>query len=172
MPARVCEACAYASVVAATAMRASGTRGGFRRRAERRNSALDLQAEVARVDDIWIRIIENISGRVSGPMKFRLILQPAMACYFAFRAGVSDARAHKPPYFWALWTDREHRLDMLRDGWKGVGKVFGLALVLDAVYQVIVLKFVYPGEALLVGIGLAIVPYLVVRALVNRVLSR
>ena len=57
---------------------------------------------------------------------------------------------------------------MLRDGWKSVGKVFVLALVLDAVYQVMVLRFVYPGEALVVALLLAIVPYLVLRGLVTR----
>ena len=57
---------------------------------------------------------------------------------------------------------------MIRDGWKSVGKVFVLALVLDVVYQIIVLRFVYPGETLLVAFVLAIVPYLILRGLVNR----
>ena len=57
---------------------------------------------------------------------------------------------------------------MLRDGWKSVGNVFLIALALDVVYQIVVQRFVYPGEALLVALLLAIVPYLMVRALVNR----
>ncbi len=124
------------------------------------------------MDEIWARIIENIVDRVSGPMKFRLLLQPVMACIFAFRSGIKDAREGKPPYFWALWTQPAHRADMLRDGWKSVGKVFLLAIVLDVVYQIIVLKFVYPGEVLLVALSLAILPYLIVRGLVNRLWSR
>lgn len=124
------------------------------------------------MDEIWARIIENIVDRVSGPMKFRLLLQPVMACIFAFRSGIKDAREGKPPYFWALWTQPAHRADMLRDGWKSIGKVFLLAIVLDVVYQIIVLKFVYPGEVLLVALSLAILPYLIVRGLVNRLWSR
>jgi tryptophan-rich sensory protein len=58
---------------------------------------------------------------------------------------------------------------MIKDGWKSVGKVFVLALVLDVVYQVIVLRFVYPGEAIIVAILLAIVPYLILRGLVTRI---
>jgi hypothetical protein len=101
-------------------------------------------------------------------MKFRLILQPAMATFFAIRSGLADARAGKPPYFWSLFSDRGHRVERIKDGWKGVGKVFILAIVLDVVYQIIVLRFVYPGEAIIVAIVLAIVPYLIVRGPVTR----
>lgn len=124
------------------------------------------------MDEIWARILENIVDRISGPMRFRVLLQPVIACIFAVRSGLSDAREGKPPYFWALWSVPAHRADMLRDGWKSIGKVFMLALVLDVVYQIIVLKFVFPGEAILVGLGLAILPYLVVRGLVNRLWSK
>ena len=121
------------------------------------------------MDDIWMRFVENMNDRVSGPMKFRLLLQPAMAAFFAIRAGLSDARTGKPPYFWSLVTDPAHRIDMLKDGWKSVGKVFLIALLLDVIYQVIVLKFVYPGEAIYVAFVLAILPYLILRGLVTRI---
>ena len=58
---------------------------------------------------------------------------------------------------------------MLEDGWKSVGKVFVVALILDVVYQLIVLRFVYPGEAILTAFLLAIVPYLILRGLTTRV---
>jgi hypothetical protein len=121
------------------------------------------------MDDIWIRVVENLQDRVSGPMKFRLLLQPLMAVIFAVMSGLKDAKAGKPPYFWALLTNPAHRREMIRDGWKSVGKVFVLALILDVIYQVIALRFVYPGEAIVVAIALAIVPYLIVRGLVTRV---
>jgi hypothetical protein len=55
-------------------------------------------------------------------------------------------------------TDPRHRLDMLEDGWKSVGKVSVLALVLDVVYQIVVRRFVYTGEAFITALLLAIVP--------------
>ena len=121
------------------------------------------------MDEIWMRIVENLVDRVSGPMKFRMLLQPIMAISFAVIAGLADARLGKPPYFWSLLTDPAHRTDMLRDGWKSVGKVFVLAMVLDVVYQIIVARFVYPGEVVIVALLLAIVPYLLVRGLVTRI---
>lgn len=120
------------------------------------------------MDPLWTRIVDDLAERVSGPMKFRLVLQPIMAAIFAIRAGLADARAGKPPYFWALLWDPGHRADMLKNGWKSVGKVFILALVLDVVYQIIVRRFVYPGEAIIVAFVLAIVPYLILRGPVTR----
>jgi hypothetical protein len=120
------------------------------------------------MDNVWIRLGTQLLARVSGPMKFRLVLQPCMAAFFAVRSGLADARAGKTPYFWCLLSDPAQRDDMLKDGWKSVGRVFILALVLDVVYQVIELRFVYPGEAIIVAFVLAILPYLILRGLVTR----
>jgi hypothetical protein len=105
-------------------------------------------------------------------MKFRLVLQPAMALFLAIRDGLKDAREGRPAYFWALFSDREHRWAMLKDGWKAVGKVFILAMVLDTIYQIIELRWFYPGQAVLVAIILAIMPYLLLRGPINRIAGR
>jgi hypothetical protein len=120
------------------------------------------------MDEMWVRFGTQLLARVSGPMKFRLVLQPVMASIFAIRSGLADARAGKSPYFWALLSDPGQRADMIKDGWKSVGKVFILALVLDIVYQIIVLRFVYAGEAIIVAFILAITPYLILRGLTTR----
>jgi hypothetical protein len=120
------------------------------------------------MDQVWIRVGSQLLARVSGPMKFRLVLQPVMAGIFAIRSGLADAKAGKPPYFWALLWNPGKRVDMVKDGWKSVGKVFVLALILDIVYQIIEVRFVYPGEAVIVAFILAIVPYLVLRGSVTR----
>jgi hypothetical protein len=124
------------------------------------------------MDDLITRITEDLIARFTGPMKFRLLLQPAMAIFLAIRAGLKDARDGKPPYFWAIFTDLGERRAMLENGWKSVGKVFILAIVLDVVYQIIVHRWVYPGETVLVALILAIVPYLLVRGPVNRIARR
>jgi hypothetical protein len=120
------------------------------------------------MDDMWTRIATDLVDRVSGPMKFRLVLQPLMAAAYAIHSGLKDAREGKPPYFWSLASDPEGRAARLKDGWKSVGKVFILAIVLDVIYQLIEIHFVYPGEAIIVAIILAIVPYLILRGLVTR----
>jgi len=120
------------------------------------------------MDEIWTRIVENLIDRVSGPMHFRVFLQPVMASIFAVLDGLKDAKAGRPPYFWSLVTDPTHRSEMVKSGWKSVGKVFILAAVLDVVYQYIEQKWVYPVEVLIVAVLLAIVPYLLLRGLVTR----
>lgn len=124
------------------------------------------------MDHMWARVGSDLLGRVSGPLKFRLVIQPAMACFFAIRSGLADAKNGKPPYFWALLWNRGHRMYMVKEGWKSVGRVFLLALAIDVVYQIIVRRFVYPGEAIIVAFVLAILPYLIVRGLVTRAARR
>jgi hypothetical protein len=124
------------------------------------------------MEHLLTRIWENLGLRISGPLKLRLVLQPAMAFFFAIRSGLRDARDGKPAYFWALFTDVGERRAMLRDGWKSVGRLFIFAMVVDVIYQYIVQRWVYPGEAVLVAMILAIVPYLIVRGPVNRIARR
>jgi hypothetical protein len=45
-----------------------------------------------------------------------------------------------------------------------------LAMVLDIVFQIRVLGTVYPGEVIIVAFLLAIVPYLLLRGLVTRLM--
>src|SRR5512140_3725535 len=120
------------------------------------------------MEELFTRIYENMIDRVSGPMHFRVFLQPVMAAIFATIAGLKDAGTGKPAYFWALFTQPQHRREMVKDGWKSVGKVFVLAMVLDVIYQFIVQRWVYPGEVIITAILLAIVPYIILRGLVNR----
>jgi len=121
------------------------------------------------MEDLFSRVVEDLVGRVSGPMKFRLILQPVMAAFFAIRSGLKDARENKPPYFWAMFTNPESRADMMRDGWKSVGRVFILGILMDAMYQFIVFRWFYPVEVLLVALILAFIPYQLIRGPVNRI---
>jgi hypothetical protein len=95
-----------------------------------------------------------------------------MAVLFAVRDGRKDAREGKPPYAWALFTNADHRRELLQSGWKATGKIFVLALVLDAVYQYLAVRRFYTGEALAVSVLLALVPYLLLRGPVNLLQSR
>ena len=122
--------------------------------------------------DMLLRALLNVTDRVGGPMTFRIILQPLMAALLAFRAGWKDAQTGRPPYFWTILTDPGQRNELLREGWKSVARVFVLAIVMDVIYQLIVLQWVYPFELILVAILLAVVPYLLIRGPVNRIVSR
>jgi hypothetical protein len=121
------------------------------------------------MEELLARVSEHLIGRIHGPLTLRLLLQPCVAIFFAVRAGMRDAREERPPYFWALFYDSAQRRAMLRDGWHDVGKVFVIAILLDVAYQVIVLRWIYPGETLIVAAALALVPYLLFRGTVTRI---
>jgi hypothetical protein len=100
------------------------------------------------MDEILQHLWANLIGRASGPMNFRLMIQPAVASFLAIRAGLGDARDGRPAFFWAALSNPAYRPELLHQGWKDVGKVFILASVLDSVYQLMVHSGVYLGELL------------------------
>jgi hypothetical protein len=121
------------------------------------------------MNEILARLWQNLYGRVAGPMNLRLIIQPAVATILAIRGGLRDARQDRPPFFWAVLWNPAHRRELLRQGWKDVGKVFVLAVILDVVYQLVVHRGVYTLELLITAVILAIVPYILVRGLTSRI---
>lgn len=120
------------------------------------------------MDDMMTRFVTDMIGRVDGPMSFRLVLQPLMAVLMALRDGRKDAHAGRVPYDWDLLTQPADRRALLRDGWKGVSRVFTFAFILDGVYQYIVLRDFYPIQALFTALLLAVVPYTILRGPFNR----
>src|ERR1700722_19994201 len=124
------------------------------------------------MDDLLSRFWPDIMGRVTGPLTFRLILQPLTAIFLAVRAGLRDARVGNPPFFWHLFTTKKgDRVQLIRDGWKDIGRLFIFAIAMDVIYELYVFHWVYPGQALMVAIILALPAYLLVRGPVNRIAS-
>jgi hypothetical protein len=123
------------------------------------------------MEEILNRFVEDMIPRVTGPLHFRLLLQPGIAIFLAIRPGLADARANKPAYFWTMVKTPGNRVAMIKDGWRDVGKVFILALTLDAAFQLYVLGMIYPGEAVFVALILAVLPYLVMRGATMRIVD-
>ena len=121
------------------------------------------------MEEYFTRLWNGLIGRIGGPMSFRLVLQPTMALIFAIRDGLKDAREGRPAYFYSLFTEPENRRSRLREGFKAVSRVFILAIVMDLIYQLIVLRWFYPLQALIVAFVLAFLPYILLRGPVNRV---
>jgi hypothetical protein len=107
-------------------------------------------------------------GRVGGPFGFRLILQPLVATILAARDAIGDARADRPPYGWTVLTN-PHRRELWHEGWTKVSRVFLAALVVDVIYQILEFRWVYPGQAVITAVVLAVLPYPLIRGLLNRI---
>jgi hypothetical protein len=119
------------------------------------------------MDDFLPRFWTDLVGRLSIPLAFRLILQPAMSILFAVRDGIKDAREGRPPYFRAIFNRRKERRSLLRKEWKALARVIGLGVVMDAVYQVTVFRAFRPLELIVVVLLLVLIPYLLWRGPVN-----
>jgi hypothetical protein len=123
------------------------------------------------MDDV-ARFWADLAGRLTGPLTFRLLLQPTMATLYAIRDGMKDAYEGRPAYFWAIFTQPGSAWPLLREGKKAVGKVITVGILMDVIYQVVVLKWVYPLQLIVVVFVLAFLPYLLLRGPVNRVTRR
>lgn len=122
------------------------------------------------MDEVWTRFWSDLIGRLTGPMTFRLFLQPIMAAIAAFSDGIGDAKAGRPPYFWALFTrDAAERRRLLAEGRKSTLRIILLGITMDIIYQLIVFRWVYPMEVVVVVLLLAFVPYLLLRGPINRI---
>ena len=119
------------------------------------------------MEEFLTRIWHDLGGRVGGPLTFRLLIQPLVAI-FLVRHGLKDSREGKPSYFWSILNDQGHREELLENGWKDVARLFVFAVVMDLLYQLIVFRWIYPLETLIVAVVFALVPYLVLRGLVTR----
>jgi len=112
--------------------------------------------------------ISDFIGRFDGPLHFRLIVQPLVATLLAVRDGSRDAREGRSAYAWTLLTDASQRRYLLADGWKGISRIFVIAYALDVIYQFIEWHGLKPFEALLTATILAVIPYVVLRGPINR----
>jgi hypothetical protein len=111
---------------------------------------------------------EQLLGRLSGPLNFRLVVMPTVVTLLALRADWKDAREGRPAFLGAFITDRVERRRLFRIALKDVGRVFLMAIVLDTTYQVMVYGWVYAGQLLTVAIVCAVVPYVLVRGPITR----
>jgi hypothetical protein len=117
--------------------------------------------------EILNRGFEQLLGRASGPLHLRLLITPTIVTILAIRAGMKDARAGHSTF---LSADPAERKELVRSGWKDIGRVFVLAIVLDTVYQLMFLRAFYVVQALIVAVLLAIVPFALFRNLVSRLM--
>ena len=116
--------------------------------------------------------IEDIPKRLTGPGRFRFILQPVTAIILGIRNGLADARAGRPPYLYGVLMQQRLRRELVRSGFETVVNLLLMGILMDAVCQWLILGASYPGAALVVGPVLIAGPYTCARALSNRFARR
>jgi hypothetical protein len=111
---------------------------------------------------------EDIPRRLTGPGRFRFVVQPLIAVILGIRGGLADAKVGMPPYLVVVLFHSELRGEVVRSGFRTVINLLLMGILLDAVFQRIILGVSHPGAALVVGPVLIGLPYALARALSNR----
>ena len=119
--------------------------------------------------EIFDRGIEQLLGREHGPLQFRLIFMPLVVTFLAIRGGLRDARQGRKPYLWAIISSPGERPKLFRSALNDVGRIFIMAMILDTIYQFMVLRAFFIFQALIIALGCAILPYLIIRGPVTRI---
>ena len=111
---------------------------------------------------------EDIPARLTGPGRFRFVLQPLVALVLGTRSGLADALAGRPPFLSGVLFQRGLRGELVRDSFETVVNLLLMGILMDAVFQWVILGISHPGAALVVGPVLIILPYVLARAFSNR----
>jgi len=120
----------------------------------------------------FAQFLADLVARLTGPLHFRLILQPLVAIALGIRDGLKDAKAGRPPFIMDLIVRPEGRRRQLKAALQALIKPLIIAIILDAVAQYLMLGTIYPGAAVFVGVVVMAVPYSLARGLTNRIVSR
>ena len=116
------------------------------------------------------RIWQNLLDRPSGPMAFRIVLQPIMASIAALIDGIKDARTGRNPYLWTILSNPLKRSSRLNEGLISTARIILLGLGMDLIYQYLVFATFYPAEAVIIAGLLCYVPYLLLRGPITRII--
>ena len=111
----------------------------------------------------------DLVDRSGGPLKLRFVIQPLMATLLAIRDGNKDAHTGRTPYLWTIVYRPERRNARLAEGLRAVSRLLLLGIVMDTIYQFVVLKSFHPLQMAVVVLVLAFIPYLIVRGPIHRI---
>lgn len=119
----------------------------------------------------WEGIARNVTGRglLGGRFQIRLILQPLVAVILGVRLGVRDARQGKPAFFASVVAGGRDGWDILRGGLRDAIVPLCVAFALDGVLQYLILGYVRPAAAVVVGLLLVFLPFVLLRGVSNRI---
>jgi hypothetical protein len=119
--------------------------------------------------DFLAQVWGMLIGRWNGPFAFRFLVQPTVAMVLGILAGIRDAQFRRPPYGLHIVNASGYRRHLFLEKWQDIAKLFVAATIIDAAEQVIIYRWIYPGQALIIASAVAVPAYLAVRGPTNRI---
>lgn len=116
--------------------------------------------------------MDYIIALLSGPGNLRFVVQPLIAILLAIRDGRNDAKSGAPAYLAELVSGSGPRGATLKGSMKATLMPFSAAVILDSILQIVIFDVWRLQWALVVGLFLVGIPYVVVRSISNSLFSR
>jgi hypothetical protein len=118
----------------------------------------------------WQSIWNNLSGKglLGGNFQIRLIAQPLLGALLGVRFGIRDVKQGRVPVLKRIVEGRGGRGKVVAEAARNAVIPLVIAMLLDAVLQHMNNGRVRPLAAVVDGILLVFLPFLIVRALTNR----
>ena len=115
--------------------------------------------------------MDYILELLAGPGTFRFVIQPVFAVLLGARDGRNDAKSGTPPYLHRLLFKSGDRTDSLKVGLRAIALPLIIAVALDSILQVYIFDVWRLQWALIVGLCLVGIPYVLARGITNRIMS-
>ena len=109
---------------------------------------------------------------LTGPGNLRFVVQPLIAILLAIRDGRNDAKAGTPAYLSELVSGSGPRGATLKGGIKAILMPFSVAVILDSILQIVIFDVWRLQWALVSGLCLVGIPYVLVRSITHSLISR
>ncbi len=116
--------------------------------------------------------MDYIIELLSGPGNLRFVLQPLIAILLAIRDGRNDAKSGTPAFLAEMVSGSGPRGATLKVSMKATLMPFSVAVILDSILQIVIFDVWRLQWALVVGLFLVGIPYVVVRSISNSLFSR
>ena len=107
---------------------------------------------------------------ISGPGTFRFVIQPVLAIVMGVRDGRNDARSSTPPILHMLLFSGKRR-EALKGALQAIALPLTLAVGIDSILQIYIFDVWRLQWALIIGLGLVGIPYILARGITNRIFS-
>jgi hypothetical protein len=119
----------------------------------------------------WGEMARDLTGHgmFGGSFQLRLILQPLAAIILGARVGIRDAKRGERPFIQSLLQRKGERGALLGKAARDAALPLAVAFIIDSILQQMINHRIHPLQSLMVGGLLVFLPFLIVRALTNRI---
>jgi hypothetical protein len=121
--------------------------------------------------DFFGDIATRVFARVTGPLKLRFAVQPIIAILLGIRDGAHDARVGSRSFLYDLFHYPKEHKPLVKKAVRTLLVPMLVAIILDGVAQYLLFGWVRVSGAIVAGLTLMGLPYVIAREATNWIVS-